>query len=243
MPKKTPETLPEVAAAQAQLDALPSEWVSDRFREQVLARAHQQALANSIDRRLAEASAEVVAALARGEVDRALVAEARGHALGALRGKVPGLTLDLNLAREVLGVAGSRLTATVRVIELAELAYEYERRQWRSYCQSTGKILDAPQASDLDRAAIPVRAEAVKIREGIVATQQAWVRDVSTSTADPLQLLTSAKSQIDAAGPVAEKIAAANGVIVRANAYRRESGLTWNYDRALAAERLQMAGV
>jgi hypothetical protein len=237
MPKKSDP--PEILAARAQLDRLPGEWVSPELRDQVIARAEARAVANRIDERLQAARAEVAAALAAGNVDAAIVAEARCTALASLRGQVPGLSIGSQLTRRALNDAGSQLTAAVRQLDVLELSYEVEVRQWRGYCQSSGRLLDPPAGTDRDRAAIPARAEAVNLRDGIVASQQTWTRDV-TSAADPLMLLASAKGQLDAAEQAAPKIADANRQINEANAARRGAALVWNYERAQDA---QMAGV
>lgn len=235
-PSPPVDLAPEVTAASTALAQIPPDWLTDALTATVLRRAALQDAVRRLDARVTAAqvaAANAVAAVAAGDVtDTALQTLTDTHtavvALEAARTVLPAPTLDLAACEAAVDRAGRELAAN-RPLVPVKPAYTAEVARWRAYCESSGRTVDAPVASDADRAAEATWREAHTKVEHWGAGVATWtaLRNQPGST-DVVAMLTSAATYLASATALAPVIAAANTTTTAADTARAAASLNWS---------------
>jgi hypothetical protein len=226
----------EVSTAQAELAALPQEWVSDAFRETILTRASLQAVHRMVGERVAAATEAVNAAttaLVSQDPPAAALSEVVATqqtltAINDVRSILPPVTLDLSACTQAFAAARQALAISAPVAPLP-LDYADEMVRFQAFRRSNSGAhwVEAPIATDADRAAQGPQEEA----DALVKQWQssvALLRSVDPASSDPLGTLASAQSYVDRAATVADAVEQADKVTNAANIARTDAGLNWS---------------
>ena len=223
----------EVTTAKAALAALPESWVSPEFSATILDRASLQAVHRMVSTRTSAATAAVAAATAAlaqdpsdATISNLVAAQATLTALSDVRAVLPPITIDASACTQAVAVAGHAMASAVPPAPVP-LDYLDELARWRNFSRSSGATVDAPIATDADRAAQgPQEDSDAQVKQW--QSGASMVRSLDINTSDPLGILGSAASYIDRAAAVAKAVEAANKVTSQANAARAAAHLNWS---------------
>ncbi|MHB1011234.1 MAG: hypothetical protein ACYC1E_18880 [Propionibacteriaceae bacterium] len=235
-PSPPVDLAPEVTAASTALEQIPADWVTADLTATLLRRASLQVAARKLDARVNAAqvaASNAVAAVAAGDVtDTALQTMTDTHtavvALESARTVLPAPTLDLAACEVAVERAGREL-AVNRPMVPVKPAYVDEVERWRAYCESSGRTVDPPVATDADRAAEATWRQ-------VHAKVEQWGAGVATWTAlrtqpgsaDVVAMLTSAATYLASAATLAPVIADANTTTTGADTARAAASLNWS---------------
>jgi len=223
----------EVSTAQAALAALPESWVSPEFSATILDRASLQAVHRMVSSRVAtatEAVAAATAALAGDPSDAAIsnlvAAQATLTALSDVRAVLPPITIDASACTQAVAVARHAMASAVPPAPVP-LDYLDELARWRNFSRSSGATVDAPVATDADRAAQGPQEEAdAQVKQW--QSGASMVRSLDINSSDVLSTLSAAQSYIGRAADIAKAVEAANVATQKANDARAAAHLNWS---------------
>jgi hypothetical protein len=230
-PGSLPE--PEVMAAKAALDALPSEWVREDFAATILRRANLQAATRKLGADIAAAEGAVAVAVgaldATDETIAALVgAKAALSRLEAARAIVPPAIADPVLVAQALASAALTLQRSAPAAP-APLDYLDQIEQWRNWSRIARVPVDAPVATDADRAAEVAFTAATARVSTWRAGHAAWTQ--AKGIGDVIDMLNAAASYVAQAAEASAVVVTADEQTSAANTHRTAAGLTWSVPR------------
>ncbi|OIQ84062.1 hypothetical protein GALL_341420 [mine drainage metagenome] len=227
---------PEIVAARTGLAQIPPDWVTEALTASVLRRAALQAAARKLGDRVNTAqvaASNAVAAVAAGDVtDTALQTLTDTHtavvALETARTVLPAPTLDTAACEAAVERAG-REVAVHRPVPPAKPAYTDEVERWRAYCQSSGRVVDPPVATDADRAAEakwrPVQDQVEQWQTAVAGWNSLRHRP---GAVDILPQIGAAAAYLESAAALVPVIDAVNATTTAADNARRAAGLNWS---------------
>ena len=236
--------IPEVAEAQARLDALDPELLPDNLAQAVRDAARKAYVARSIREWIRDAEEAVSAAL---EAADPLGAVAAADELVAGERVLPMLAAG-EIAGEVVAEALAGASAKLRQAigplgPVPETVYSLERQAWESLPDVIRASTPPPVALVSDLEAQEVRDAAELRRETMLSACRGW-QAAAGGAVDVLNHLAAAGSLIAQLEAVRSPLEAASEVVERANAAREAAGVRWEPPRdrgGAAIERLRMS--
>lgn len=232
----------EITQMRARIAALPAEWIDDTFVTSVLVNIQAAAARRTLDQRVSDATAkrtEAINALSEPTeqaIAAAIKAETEVSALIGIRGRIPAPSLAQIVAAEPLRRAGEALVQQLRTgFALPVLHYDQEIEAWRIACQQTGTQLDPPLPTDIDRKVSAGIHELTQALDRLSLAHRSWHADAMSGSAHPVDLLGSATQVRAELIELRERFRAFEPQIADANRTRREIGLNWRPESAIAA--------
>ena len=218
---------PEVAAAQARLDAIPADLVSQALRLAVMRAAEAASVHRDASQALDQAVRGAQAALEAGDVSGAAQAAAMIVACERLRAMLPSTEVDPGPVADALDHAAAVVRQSAAALpQIPTVSYTAEYAAWISLPPEWRNASTPPAALASDLQAQQAVDELQRSRESVLATIAAFPKTL-TSPGDPVGLLQTASDVRGMCARHAVESAPVLAQVHEANTTRRLAGLTW----------------
>lgn len=219
--------VPEVAAAQDRLCALPYPLVPDSLRLSVLQAAAAAAVAREVRDAVSGALSEAQQALGAGNMSDAYAAGAKLVAAERLVPLLPSVGIDEAAVAEAIALAVAHVSAAEREVPAVPRPhYSLEMDGWRSLPDNYRDSIPPPAAMVADLAAEKGAVALVESRRRATSTVAAFRANASPG-ADPLNVISAATGTADLLRQHAAEVAKVGALIDEANAVRLAAGVVW----------------